>query len=58
MMSTILGLVRHLLTFGGGFLVAKGYVDETTLSEIIGAVITIVGGVWSALAKLPDTKIK
>ena len=40
----ILGLVRHLLTFGGGHLVAKGLVDESTMLEIVAAVITVIGG--------------
>lgn len=46
----MLGLVRHLLTFGGGYLVAKGWLDEGQMAEVIGGVITIVGAVWSASA--------
>lgn len=47
----VLGIVRHVLTFGGGILVAKGLIDESISTEIIGGVITLVGGVWSAIAK-------
>lgn len=47
----VLGLVRHVLTFVGGVYIAKGLVDEGTTSEIIGAVITLVGSVWSVLSK-------
>jgi energy-converting hydrogenase Eha subunit C len=50
-METVLGLIRHLLTFGGGFLVAKGYLDEASAGELVGAVTTIVGIVWSGLSK-------
>ena len=47
----VLGLLRHTLTFVGGVLVAKGIVDETMLAEVVGAFVTIVGGVWSVLVK-------
>lgn len=46
----ILGLLRHILTFGGGFLVAKGVLDDGTLQEVIGGVVTIVGALWSFFA--------
>ena len=46
----VLGIVRHVLTFGGGWLVAKGILDEGTVLEIVGAVITILGAVWSFIA--------
>lgn len=47
----VLGVIRHALTFVGGIFVAKGLVDETLLPEITGAVITLVGAVWSILDK-------
>lgn len=46
--TQILGLVRHLLTFGAGFLIAKGQLDDANAQNIIGAVIAVIGGVWSA----------
>ena len=49
-----LGLIRHLLTAVGGYLVAKGWIDESTVSELVGAVLTIIGTVWSARA--PEKK--
>ena len=51
----VLGIVRHVLTFAGGFIVAKGWIDQGVLPEVIGAVITIVGAVWSAFA--PEKKV-
>ena len=48
----ILGILRHSLTFLGGLLVMKGLVDETTATEIIGGVITLVGAVWSVIEKV------
>lgn len=50
-METVLGLIRHALTFGGGFLVAKGYLDEASVGELVGAVTTVIGIVWSGLSK-------
>ena len=49
----ILGIVRHVLTFVGGFLITKGLVDETFVTEIVGALSTIIGSVWSFIAKVP-----
>jgi hypothetical protein len=48
----VLGILRHSLTFLGGLLVMKGVVDETTATEIIGGVITLVGAVWSVIEKV------
>jgi hypothetical protein len=47
----VLGIVRHTLTFVGGILIAKGLIDDTTVTEIIGGVITLTGTVWSVINK-------
>lgn len=47
----ILGIVRHLLTFVGGIVVVKGYMDNGMVTEIIGAVMTLAGAVWSVFDK-------
>jgi hypothetical protein len=47
----ILGIIRHTLTFVGGIMVMKGLVDETTVTEIIGGVITLTGTIWSVIDK-------
>lgn len=49
--EAILGVVRHILTFGGGLLVSKGALDEATMLEGVGAIITIAGIVWSIRQK-------
>jgi hypothetical protein len=49
--ESVLGVVRHTLTFVGGILIAKGLIDEGVLSEIIGGVITLAGGLWSVIDK-------
>ncbi len=50
-MTFFLAMLRHLLTFGGGALVAKGYADEATVQAVSGALLTIVGAVWSLVEK-------
>jgi hypothetical protein len=47
----VLGIVRHTLTFVGGIFIAKGVVDEAMVSEISGGVLTLVGAIWSVVAK-------
>lgn len=51
MSEEVKGLVRHLLTFGGGVLVSMGYMDNATAAQLVGAVSTIVGIIWSYLDK-------
>jgi hypothetical protein len=46
----VLGVVRHILTFGGGIVVSRGLLDEATMTAVVGAVITIGGALWSILA--------
>jgi len=55
MKSAVIALLRHLLTFIGGTLVAKGILDPETLTEIIGSVLTLLSVGWMALDK---TKVK
>lgn len=52
----ITGLIRHVLTTSGGALVAKGLITAPTLDTGVGAILTIVGIVWSIVNKKKDTK--
>jgi hypothetical protein len=45
------GIVRHILTAAGGAMVARGSLAESELELAVGAVITLVGILWSAIAK-------
>lgn len=47
----VMGIVRHSLTFIGGFILSKGLIDESTLTEIVGAAATLAGAVWSIIDK-------
>lgn len=48
----VMGLIRHGLTFLGGFLLAKGLVDEGSMAEVSGLVMAAVGTVWSIVTKI------
>ena len=58
MSEKLSGLVRHVLTFLGGFLITKGVIDEATLQEVIGAIITISGFIWSFTSKKEEVEKK
>jgi len=45
------GLVRHVLTFGGGFLVTDGTLTDGDLQAVIAGVIAISGVIWSVFHK-------
>lgn len=50
-LETVLGFVRHILTFGGGFLVANGTLGQSDMESAVGAIVTLIGIIWSALHK-------
>jgi len=50
-MEAVMGVIRHILTFGGGFLVAKGWLDAETLTQAVAAAVTLIGLAWSIIAK-------
>lgn len=52
----VFGIIRHILTFLGGFLILKGYVEESFVEEAIGSVTTLVGLVWSLVIKVKTDK--
>ena len=51
MKAAAISLLRHLLTFIGGALVAKGFIDTESLQELIGAVITLLSIGWMTVDK-------
>lgn len=46
-----LAMIRHVLTFAGGAIVARGYLDAATAEAVTGAVLTLVGAAWSLAEK-------
>ena len=51
MKDQLSGLIRHGLTALGGFLVAKGLIEDSLIQDAIGAVMTLIGVIWSVSAK-------
>lgn len=45
-----LGVLRHLVTFVGGILVARGKLDPLAVESAAGALITLVGVIWSGVS--------
>jgi len=52
-----LGIVRHVLTTVGGIFVAKGYIDDTGVESLAGALVAIAGVVWSIFEKRSRPKV-
>lgn len=52
MTEAVAGIIRHALTFVGGLLVTKGYLDPSMVEQAVGAIVTIVGLGWSIHLKL------
>jgi hypothetical protein len=49
--EVILGLLRHVLTLVGGYYVASGKADPSSVDTIIGGICGIVGAGWSIQSK-------
>ena len=47
----VLGIARHILTLIGGYLVAKGTIDNGMAETLVGAGVSIIGVVWSIVNK-------
>ena len=49
--EAILGIVRHILTVGGGFMTQAGIASDDQVTTGVSAIVTLVGLVWSVLNK-------
>lgn len=49
--DTILAILRHAATFGGGVLTSQGLASADDINTGAGALVTLVGVVWSILEK-------
>ncbi len=47
--TVILGVVRHLLSTGGGAALLSGAVSDDDLQKIFGAILTIGSVIWSVM---------
>lgn len=49
--DTILGFVRHLLTFGGGFVTSAGFATNDEITIAVSAAVSLIGFGWSVYDK-------
>lgn len=54
--AVILGVLRHILTLAGGFLVARGVLDESQVETLVGGAWAILGVLWSVVEKRGRSK--
>jgi hypothetical protein len=47
----IQGVLRAVIAFGGGYMVAHGYFDNQTVNDVGGAIITLGAAAWSLYHK-------
>lgn len=47
----IWGVVRAVLAAGGGYFVGSGFLDQSTMNEIIGALGVLFAAGWSIYSK-------
>jgi hypothetical protein len=50
--SPWLSIIRSVLMAVGGILVTLGYMDESTVSTVIGAILSVLTAIWGATDKL------
>lgn len=53
-----MSVLRSVLITLGGVAVAKGYLTNTGLEQVVGAVIVIVTAAWGAFDKMPKKGAK
>ena len=51
MKEQTLSLIRHILTFGGGPLVAKGVISAGFSTELVGLLVSLIGTAWGIIDK-------
>ena len=51
MQAAIMGVIRHILTAGGGYFIGHGLLTGDQTTDAIGALMTLVGVVWSIANK-------
>ena len=44
----MMSLLRHLLTFVGGLIVAKGWMGADVMAQLSGAIVTIAGALFAS----------
>lgn len=50
-MDMMMGVVRALLAALGGWVANQGWASQEEVTTIIGALLTLIAGIWSIVAK-------
>ncbi len=50
--DSILGIVRHAMTAGGGYFVGSGVLDAGQAETLTGAAVAVAGVIWSVVQKM------
>jgi hypothetical protein len=50
--TQIFGIIRHALTFGAGYIAAKGWINAGDAPPVVSAVMTLAGVGWSIYEKM------
>jgi hypothetical protein len=45
------GLIRHILTIIGGVAISRGWINEENALAVTGAVLSVIGVIWSWRSK-------
>lgn len=53
----VFGILRHLLTAGGGILITRGVTDAAGVETLVGSIIAIAGVLWSATHKVKNETV-
>lgn len=56
MFESLQGIFRHLLTAGGGALAANGLIGASEVEALVGALLTVIGTIWSIIHKVRAKK--
>lgn len=54
--QAILSALRSILIAAGSALTAKGYIDDLTVSSVVGATMVIIPAIWGVLNKINAEK--
>lgn len=50
--AMIFSIVRSVLIAVGGVFVAKGYIDNDTLQQVVSAIVVVASAAWGAFEKV------
>lgn len=56
--AQVSGLLQRVLMFGGGFAVAKGWISQELLVQIVGALVGLGGVAWGAWVNREASRVQ